>query len=197
MKTDLTREEIIDLLYYLGASKVVNRSSSNDIPRAFKKNDFIDCGDYLKCYTDNGVEFLISKEDKYLIDFRYFGMNGYTDNHRYLRCKIYEKRYLLHNLIMRPKEGYIVDHINGNTLDNRRDNLRVVLQKDNCLNRKTYKNSKHRGVSKTKNKHRPYVARIQVEGKSIYLGAFTTLEEAIKIREEAEKQYFRDMRREG
>lgn len=31
MSSDLTREQIIDLLYYLGASKVVNRSSSNDV----------------------------------------------------------------------------------------------------------------------------------------------------------------------
>lgn len=63
------------------------------------------------------------------------------------------------------------------------------------LNKKMYSNNKlnAKGISKAGNK---YVARIQCKGVSHYLGRFSTLEEAVNKRIEAEKELFKEFRRE-
>jgi len=83
-----------------------------------------------------------------------------------------------------------VDHINGNPLDNRRRNLRVVSHQENMMNKKTYKNntSKIKGVHL--NKKGLWVARIQVGNKRIFLGSSKDKSVAEKLRIEAEKKYF-------
>lgn len=45
------------------------------------------------------------------------------------------KSIRMHRLIMDPPDGMVVDHINGDKLDNRRENLRVVSQRENAINR--------------------------------------------------------------
>lgn len=86
----------------------------------------------------------------------------------------------LHRLILKAKKGQYVDHINGNTLDNRRENLRICLNKENLRNRPRQKNnvSGFKGVHMAKNKTNPYSAKITVDGKSTHLGYFKTALEA-------------------
>jgi hypothetical protein len=87
----------------------------------------------------------------------------------------------------------VVDHIGGtNTLhDNRKCNLRIVTQKENSMNRATYLNSfsGHTGVlfNRATNK---WHAEIRVNRKSIHLGTFESIEDAILARENAEDLYF-------
>jgi hypothetical protein len=76
-----------------------------------------------------------------------------------------------------------VDHINGNTLDDRRCNLRIVSSLGNHLNlhrKKLNATSKYFGVSKLKvtTRKKPWVASITINGKILYLGHFATEKEA-------------------
>jgi hypothetical protein len=86
-----------------------------------------------------------------------------------------------------PQKGQLqVDHINGNKLDNRKENLRLADSSQNQLNHSNTKGrSKYRGViwsgcnkSLLKN-NRPWIARIKLPGfPRKYLGSFSTQEEA-------------------
>jgi hypothetical protein len=73
----------------------------------------------------------------------------------------------------------LVDHINGNGLDNRRSNLRIVNQTQNRYNRGANKNttSKFKGVhwDKSRNKWR---AKLQLNGKCIHIGYYDDEKEA-------------------
>ncbi|MBD5153088.1 MAG: hypothetical protein HDT16_11700 [Oscillibacter sp.] len=93
-------------------------------------------------------------------------------------------------------DGMVRDHINGNKLDNRRSNIRFVLQRENSKNRGTGKNnaSGHIGVSWNK-KEKKWTAKITVDGKNIQLGYFQDKEDAIAARKQAEIKYFGEYRR--
>ena len=55
----------------------------------------------------------------------------------YVRGKVNGRTESLHRMIMAPASGQVVDHINGDTLDNRRCNLRVCTQADNLKNQRS------------------------------------------------------------
>jgi hypothetical protein len=92
----------------------------------------------------------------------------------------WENAHRIHRLIMDAQSGEIVDHINGNPLDNRRNNRRIVtslVNNQKARKRKDGKTSQYKGVSFNKNSQK-WVAQIQVNKKKIGLGYFTTPEEA-------------------
>lgn len=71
----------------------------------------------------------------------------------------------------------IVDHINGDRSDNRFENLRLVDQSANMMNRRRGTDNKT-GVIGVSLRGNSYVASICVRGKSRYLGSYSTLEAA-------------------
>lgn len=75
------------------------------------------------------------------------------------------------------------DHRNHNTLDNRKLNLRIVTNQQNHFNEKNPK-----GYSWHKNRKK-YMARIAINGKSIYLGLFNTAKEARATYLKAKEKY--------
>lgn len=88
------------------------------------------------------------------------------------------KRYYhvyMHRLIVDAPTSKVVDHINGDRLDNRRSNLRVCTQSQNLMNQKIRQDSESRlkGVYWHKQNNRWYA---RFRGKS--LGSFDTKEEA-------------------
>lgn len=89
-----------------------------------------------------------------------------------------EDNQYLHRLIAGvTKRLDEVDHINGDSLDNRRGNLRVVTHKQNQQNRAYgYGKVGLRGVVITKSGR--FVAQVKVDGKGHYLGTYATQEEA-------------------
>lgn len=87
----------------------------------------------------------------------------------------------LHRLIMDTPSNLTVDHINHNTLDNRKINLRNVTHAENCQNKNVQRNSKTgvRGVHKH-SKNNSWIAQLEVNGKKVYLGSYKSIEEANK-----------------
>lgn len=80
----------------------------------------------------------------------------------------------MHRLIVGAADGEIVDHVNGNGLDNRRANLRICNHAENMRNR-ARRNGGFKGVEKMRGKYR---ARIMADGKCVALGSFETEVEA-------------------
>ena len=94
------------------------------------------------------------------------------------------KRHLgLHRLLMDfPKAPLMVDHINGNGLDNRRENLRIVNASQNQMNRvgnprRTNKYSKHKGVT-WRSKNKTWQVSICAYGVHRHIGYFADEVEA-------------------
>ena len=97
----------------------------------------------------------------------------------------------MHRFIMNPKNDEYIDHINGIKYDNRRSNLRVCTNSQNLMNRGLQGNNKSgvTGVYWRPEKNK-WQAQIKVNGVNKYLGIFKTIEEAKKVRTEAEKELF-------
>jgi|SRR5690606_2442750 len=84
----------------------------------------------------------------------------------------------LSRYIMEAPENMHVDHINHDTLDNRRSNLRLCTRSDNQCNRKVSRgSSKYKGVWWS-TKHEKWVSDITKNGKKRRVGTFTSEEEA-------------------
>ena len=91
------------------------------------------------------------------------------------------KRKILffHRLLLNAKAGSQVDHIDGNGLNNCRNNLRLCTHADNCRNSKLRKSntSGYKGVHKSRAK---WVAQIAVDGKAHHLGSYVDILDAAR-----------------
>jgi len=114
-------------------------------------------------------------------------ITGTTAN-GYRRIKIGGIGYKLHKLAFLYETGVypdqIVDHIDGNKINNVFSNLRLVTNEESNRNRRFKpRGSKHLGVYKTGNRWR---ARITINSRHCHVGTFDTEEEAIEARKSAE-----------
>ncbi len=95
---------------------------------------------------------------------------------------------MMHRVILNAPPGLYVDHINGNGLDNRKCNLRLVSDAINHMNRHRRKPTRlglPMGVSRH---HRRFQATIRILGRSVNLGLFSTPEEAHEVYAKAREQ---------
>lgn len=95
----------------------------------------------------------------------------------------------MHRLVLgpAPDRWHVADHINGDTLDNRKSNLRWVSKRGNALNSKRHRDGSVIGIDRVQATGK-WRARIHDFGKSQHLGNFDSIEEAINARRFAEQK---------
>lgn len=120
---------------------------------------------------------LINKEDfekinSYNWHINYNHGNYYVETNLYVNGKRRTKG--IHSFIKECPIDLKIDHINGDALDNRKENLRICTNQENCRNQRKTKlkrSSKYKGVSYNKN-NRNYRAYIKHDGKHVNIGSF-------------------------
>ena len=131
-----------------------------------------------------GVRFLIDESDLELIGSYRWCLYDNGRGHKYAQTTVKaegvgtarQRTVRLHRFVLGLHAGdrRIADHINGDTTDNRRANLRVVDQTLNNINRAR----KNGGPMKTK---AGWIVRTKSNGKAQYHGYFTSLEQAQEV----------------
>lgn len=141
---------------------------------------------------------IIDLEDlERVINFSYtwFAKYNHTNDEYYVVASVYhpelqQTRPIFLHQFLTNANGKDVDHENNDTLDNRKSNLRVVVESNNSKNRKgRNKNNKsgYRNVSLIKGK---WVVQLQIDGKNKKLGSFDDVHEAGKFAEEMRQKYY-------
>ena len=145
--------------------------------------------------TQNKYTLVDDKDFEWLkkIDWRY-SINGYAFKSYYIgggRKNTKVKTIYMHRLINDTPKGIGTDHINRNKLDNRRSNLRTATQAQNLRNLSIRRDntSGFSGVCWHKDSKK-WWSRIQNKGKTISLGLFFSIYEAISARKQAEIKYY-------
>lgn len=111
----------------------------------------------------------------------------------YKRFEKVQQMFRLARLIMNPPPHLQVDHINRNTLDNRRANLRLATNQQNQFNQKLSKanTSGFKGVAFQKHSPtKPWRAFVSVDKKKKHIGYFSTPIEAAKAYDEAAIKHY-------
>jgi hypothetical protein len=137
----------------------------------------------------NDIEVLIDEE-------LYYDIIKYTwqvNKNNYINGRVNGKTLKLHRYIMDYTGDDCVDHINGNKLDNRRCNLRIVTCLQNSMNKLKSANcsSKYIGVTYAKDRNK-WRAFISVNGEKKHLGQYINEIDAAKARDNATKIYFKE-----
>lgn len=134
-------------------------------------------------------KFILVSDKDYLFILKY---KWHLSYYGYAACRESEfsPMIYMHRLIMEAPTGMDVDHKNGNTLDNRRSNLRICTRQENLRNRHKIRGfSKFKGVRWHK-QNRNWRAGIKVDSKDIHIGCFKSEILAAKAYNKAAKKYF-------
>jgi hypothetical protein len=126
---------------------------------------------------NGGVTLVDDADHKWLAQLSWAGYIMDAHGNRYAMTDDGGERRYMHRLIIGARDGLEVDHRNGDTLDNRRDNLREVTHQQNQQNRRCgYGSTGHRNVYRIKSGR--YQVKLVVAGKVLSFGAYDTIEEA-------------------
>lgn len=145
--------------------------------------------DYIEIYDkNNNLLCFIDSDDYDKIKDIYWNLKG-----RYVRGYANKTLITLHDFIMNHKydNKTVVDHIDGNRKNCRKNNLRICTQQQNAFNSKISKNNTTGiiGVYWRKDTN-VWTSKLMFNRKNINLGSFDNLDDAIVARLRAEKEYF-------
>lgn len=135
----------------------------------------------------HGLKSLIDEED--MIEVAKYKWCAFgTERHRYAQGRVNGKTISLHRFLMKVSDSKVlVDHINGNGLDNRKSNMRLTNKAGNARN--ISKPHKYKGIWFHK-KNKNWCADIKVNYKKIGLGSFKDEKDAAHAYNEAALKYF-------
>ena len=158
-----------------------------------KENRYIFEKDIVRVLTSKNEEFIIDKDDYEKIKDHTWSLDG----NGYARTGFDNSQIKLHRYVTDAPDDMEIDHKDGNILNNRKSNLRICTRQENAMNLKLSKNntSGHKGVyfDKTCNQ---WFSVINYKKTRINLGFYKSQIDAIKARQDAEKYYFGEFRRE-
>lgn len=126
----------------------------------------------------NNRHMIVSPEDMSLVSNFLWGARVKKDGKVYaFRNQHYAIYVAFHRVVLGASDGEICDHINGNSLDNRRENLRLCNAANNCMNqrKKRVGSSQYKGVTRSGDK---WVAQISANRVKKNLGRYTSEQDA-------------------
>jgi len=138
--------------------------------------------------TQNKVTLIDDEDFEYLN--RYKWSANKVNRYWYVTARIQKsdgtkKNERMHRLIMNAPTGMLVDHINGDSLDNRKENLRICKTSTNLQNQYVIRgSSRFQGVY-WKEKQKKWAANIGKDGKHYYLGIYNFEEDAARAYNQA------------
>jgi len=150
--------------------------------------------EYLKQLFDYQDGQLIRKVCRSRLGKAEEAVGNFDKKSGYYRTSLKGKTYLLHRLIFLYHNGYtpeFIDHIDGDSTNNKIENLRPATKKENCRNRSAHKNnsSGFKNVSWHK-KHEKWSVSIYVESKKKHFGYFEDIELADLVAQEARNKFY-------
>ncbi len=157
----------------------------------FERNEYILYEDYAEIclYNMHGCEVARAIID--IEDVEKCKEYKWRHERTYVVTSHKRKNIYLHRFLKQPSDFKVVDHIDRNPLNNRKSNLRICSLQANMLNKS--KNSRNKsgvtGVFWHKGMKR-WWATIKYKYINYDLGYFDSIEEATKVRREAELKYF-------
>ena len=182
---------------------MTKKIANNEFNRTF--NDYIIDGDVTKIIMTaiDGKEVITLIDTEDLERVKSFGMrwcikyykemdSTYADatNWEEVNGQLKFTSHRLNNLLLNPPKGFCTDHINHDTLDNRKVNLRTVSVSNNGRNRKGKNSNNKSGYRNVCWINNQWVVQLQIDGKNTRLAYFDDVDEAGQYAEKMRQKYY-------
>lgn len=157
---------------------------------------------FVEIQLSKGYKAIVDKIDEDLAEYYWEAHVGHTGRvyaRRIASVDGKRHRIWMHRVVYSRAQGILfpvnlVDHIDNNPLNNRRNNLREVTHAENLRNAGKHKTSNLKGARYHKRDKR-WSAAITINGKNKHLGNFDTAEEAHEAYCKAAKEYYGEFAR--
>lgn len=127
--------------------------------------------------TQGQVAIIDAKDATKVLCFKWCARKPGKNKGWYAVARIDGHVVQLHRFIFKATKGVRLDHVNGDSLDNRRSNLRVASRSQNSCNQKRHRDNKS-GFKGVWGEGASWRAKVMKDGKQFCLGHFSTPKEA-------------------